>query len=92
MAAEISTRDLLGDDLELDVIDLGTSDFTPATVDLGITDFELGLAGPSAYQIAVNHGFVGTEEEWLLSLRSDFGVSAMEECEDYTDVFESENE
>jgi len=27
-----------------------------------------GVAGPSAYEVAVANGFVGTEEEWLLSL------------------------
>jgi hypothetical protein len=26
--------------------------------------------GPSAYDIAVSNGFVGTEEEWLESLRT----------------------
>ncbi|MBQ7338074.1 MAG: SH3 domain-containing protein [Clostridia bacterium] len=30
-------------------------------------------SGESAYDIAVRHGFVGTEEEWLLSLRADGG-------------------
>jgi hypothetical protein len=30
----------------------------------------LGEAGLSAYQIAVNNGFVGTEAEWLESLKS----------------------
>lgn len=28
-----------------------------------------GSDGKSAYQIAVDHGFVGTEEEWLASLK-----------------------
>lgn len=32
------------------------------------TDGKDGLDGLSAYQIAVAHGFTGTEEEWLLSL------------------------
>lgn len=30
----------------------------------------LGLRGYSAYELAVKHGFVGTEQEWLDSLRS----------------------
>lgn len=36
-----------------------------------------GLPGASAYQIAVNHGFAGTEEEWLdsSSQRSPFSNS-----------------
>jgi len=28
-----------------------------------------GAEGKSAYEIAVEHGFVGTEEQWLLSLK-----------------------
>lgn len=32
---------------------------------------EIGPPGSSAYQVAVNNGFVGTEEEWLASLHSD---------------------
>ena len=32
-----------------------------------------GEAGKSAYDIAVEHGFVGTEEEWLESLRGPQG-------------------
>jgi hypothetical protein len=33
-----------------------------------IKNAEKGLDGKSAYEIAVEHGFVGTEEEWLASL------------------------
>ena len=33
-----------------------------------IENAEQGLDGKSAYEIAVEHGFVGTEEEWLASL------------------------
>lgn len=36
-------------------------------------NFESGLDGASAYQIAVAHGFRGTEEEWLESLRGEPG-------------------
>lgn len=32
-----------------------------------------GTAGLSAYQIAVNNGFVGTEAEWIASLKGDTG-------------------
>ena len=32
-----------------------------------------GSAGKSAYAIAVNHGFVGTETEWLESLKGSDG-------------------
>jgi hypothetical protein len=33
-----------------------------------------GAAGKSAYEIAVDHGFTGTEEEWLESLHGEPGV------------------
>src|SRR5690625_2186571 len=32
-----------------------------------------GTAGKSAYEIAVEHGFEGTEEEWLESLKGEPG-------------------
>ena len=32
---------------------------------------EGGLGGKSAYEIAVDNGFIGTEKEWLLSLRGE---------------------
>ena len=32
-----------------------------------------GDPGKSAYQTAVDHGFIGTEEEWLASLKGDTG-------------------
>ena len=32
---------------------------------------EGGLGGKSAYEIAVDNGFTGTEKEWLLSLRGE---------------------
>lgn len=41
------------------------------TVDLLI---EAGMDGLSAYQIAVNNGFKGTEQEWLASLRGPAGA------------------
>ena len=34
-----------------------------------------GPAGKSAYEIAVNNGFIGTEDEWLESLKGSDGVS-----------------
>lgn len=37
--------------------------------------------GDSAYQVAVNNGFIGTEEEWLESLKSDNEI-------DYQKLFE----
>ena len=44
-------------------------------VDAQEVDFNLeitgrdGTDGKSAYQIAVDHGFIGTEQEWLDSLK-----------------------
>jgi len=40
-----------------------------------IEDAEKGLDGKSAYEIAVEHGFVGTEEEWLESLKGKDGIT-----------------
>lgn len=37
-----------------------------------------GSDGKSAYEIAVEHGFVGTEEEWLDSLRATVTVNSTE--------------
>lgn len=36
------------------------------------------LRGYSAYEIAVQHGFVGTEEEWLASLVEDLPAATAE--------------
>ena len=38
-----------------------------------IEDAEKGLDGKSAYEIAVEHGYVGTETEWLASLKGEPG-------------------
>lgn len=35
----------------------------------------IGIRGQSAYQVAVNNGFEGTEEEWLKSLQGPPGVN-----------------
>ena len=40
-----------------------------------IENAEHGLDGKSAYEIAVEHGYVGTEEEWLESLKGKDGVT-----------------
>lgn len=40
-----------------------------------IEDAEHGLDGKSAYEIAVEHGYVGTEEEWLESLKGKDGIT-----------------
>lgn len=41
-----------------------------------ITVYERGLDGLSAYEIAVANGFVGTQAQWLLSLKGADGESA----------------
>jgi hypothetical protein len=38
----------------------------------------VGPRGFSAYEIAVMKGFIGTEQEWLDSLKSDITISATE--------------
>ena len=40
-----------------------------------------GLDGKSAYQIAVENGFEGTEEEWLASLKGEPGQADAEQVE-----------
>ena len=40
-----------------------------------IEDAEHGLDGKSAYEIAVEHGYVGTEDEWLASLHGKDGIT-----------------
>lgn len=43
------------------------------------TAYEAGtLGGASAYQVAVNNGFVGTEADWLLSLKGADGVDGID--------------
>ena len=42
------------------------------------TDGQDGENGLSAYEIAVEHGFTGTEEEWLESLRGEAGIQGIQ--------------
>lgn len=46
---------------------------TEADLDVVLPPGEQGDPGPSAYEIAVANGFVGTEEEWVASLKGDPG-------------------
>ena len=41
----------------------------------GCLQSHIGIPGESAYQIAVDHGYVGTESEWLKSLKGADGFS-----------------
>lgn len=43
------------------------------TIDSNMKETGITIQGKSAYQIAVEHGFVGTEEEWLASLAGPAG-------------------
>ena len=45
----------------------------------------IGVPGESAYQIAVDHGYVGTEEEWLQSLQGADGFSPIVQTEPIAD-------
>jgi hypothetical protein len=62
------------DDLLYSVSD---PDGTPTDVKIRVGDLPSGAAGPagdSAYQVAVDNGFVGTEAAWLASLEGDPGA------------------
>ena len=52
----------------------GSDGYTPVK---GIDYFD-GVNGKSAYQIAVDNGFIGTEAEWLASLRGADGKDGMQ--------------
>lgn len=59
---------LLADEIGACIIHVDTTGTTPV-VTVIIPRGEKGLTGDSAYQIALNNGFVGTQPEWLASLR-----------------------
>ncbi len=44
-------------------------------INVAIVRGERGLAGYSAYQIAVRNGYIGTEQEWLTSLNGEDGIN-----------------
>jgi len=46
----------------------------PVSLTAQIPEPQPGADGLSAYQIAVQNGFVGTEADWLLSLKGDAGI------------------
>jgi hypothetical protein len=50
------------------MIEVSSIDVVAPSLPIATIEVRHGLAGPSAYQIAVNNGFVGTEEQWLASL------------------------
>ena len=51
------------------------------------------ICGKSAYEIAVSHGFSGSEEEWLMSLKGekgDVGHTPEKHVDYYTDADKQE--
>lgn len=54
-------------------IDYWTDADKQELVDLAKGEIAAGLDGKSAYELAIDNGFVGTEEEWLASLKGDTG-------------------
>lgn len=59
---------ILADEIGACVIHVDTTGTVPV-VSVIIPRGEKGLTGDSAYQVALNNGFVGTQPEWLASLR-----------------------
>ena len=49
-----------------------------------------GKDGASAYEIAVKHGFEGTEEEWLESLKGEPGKTPVKGEDYYTEADKAE--
>lgn len=43
-----------------------------------------GIDGKSAYQIALDNGYVGTEQEWLASLKGKDGIDGVNGKDGYT--------
>lgn len=62
------------------IVEVGTASIPGATGATGAS----GSNGKSAYEIAVSDGYVGTETQWLLSLRGSDGKSAYRSYVDTT--------
>lgn len=70
------------------------------TVSTGAT-LQVGVRGKSAYQVAVDNGFSGTEVEWIASLegdkgdrgdkgdKGDTGNAAYDDLSDFSLIFEN---
>lgn len=43
-----------------------------------VSNFMKGDDGRSAYEVALDNGFIGTEEEWLASLKGEQGIQGPE--------------
>lgn len=53
--------------------------YSKTEIDQMLADIGSGTDGESAYDIAVRHGFTGTEEEWLASLKGPPGDAGSED-------------
>lgn len=58
-------------------IDITTLNGKVSTLETEVANIESGQDGLSAYQIAVNNGFIGTEVEWLESLKGQNGTDGI---------------
>ncbi len=68
-----------GDEVVLDLIQNPRSgNLTPITFIVEYEDNVVGAGGKSAYEIAVQNGFVGTESQWLLLLRGADGAQGIQ--------------
>lgn len=47
------------------------SPLSPVELTMPTANIEVGIPGLSAYEVAVKNGFVGTEQEWLASLKGE---------------------
>src|SRR5690606_38873110 len=67
------TVNVAGDSVQADI---NTANIDASIVLTNMNTPVPGVDGKSAYQIAVDNGFVGTEAEWISSLQPDFGATA----------------
>lgn len=49
----------------------GVSSLSSVQLTLSTANIEVGIPGLSAYEVALNNGFEGTEQEWLASLKGE---------------------
>lgn len=70
-------------------VDYWTEEDKREIVDAAKEEVAQGAKGESAYEVAVNNGFVGTEEEWLASLKGpapEFGIGEVTTTEPGTEA------
>ena len=58
--------------MDIDTININV-DISSSNDPVEVTPTSTGPQGLSAYEVAVKNGFIGTEEEWLASLKGDRG-------------------